>query len=672
MKKKIIAYLSLLLAFFSIGSLISILYITFTTSELKKIITLHGVEILRQDLVIKIQNVEQDLLTVHTELSSRLDSIVLNVSDLDNAINNCNKCHHSPLINRKLADVHVQIEKFKTSLSYYITAAANEERIRSLKLEAYSIGHELLNMTTDMAFIANKKLQERTHKVIEDVSRVEQILVLTLVVTFLIGLWISVHLTRNIINPVRQLIELSRKIASGNLGSTTPYTDSTEFGELAASFNDMSLSLRESNEKVVRNLHRLSGLYHVTLPLHSVSDAEEIVRAVSFGVAEFLSVDQCGLLLLDEKTGYFEHAYPAVGLDKAQASSLRISREEIARLYNLNHGKPLLMNDLRPESLQEGILGKGSLAARNILLGWVRKKGELIGVIRLANKKEGGFDEETGGLLGIISNNVSVAIENARLYEDLRLQMRELKETQEQLVQAAKLAAIGELASNVAHEINNPLTSILGYAELIKEENNVEHIMGDIEIITSESLRAREIVQQLLEFARKKAPDMKELDVNAVLKEVVSLMNVQLKDKKIKMTGGYSELPLIIGDQNQLKQVFLNIIQNAVDALPEGRGEITVGTHHDGSYAVIEISDTGSGIAADVLPRIFEPFFTTRKEKGTGLGLPISYKIIQSHAGKIDVKSTKGEGTVFSISLPLLSENREQLRTGLPKLSTNN
>jgi hypothetical protein len=102
MKKKIIAYLALLIAFFSIGSLISMLYITFTTSELEKIISLHSVEILRQDLVIKIQNVEQDLLTVHTELSDRLDTIVLNVQDLDSAVDNCKKCHHSPLINQKL------------------------------------------------------------------------------------------------------------------------------------------------------------------------------------------------------------------------------------------------------------------------------------------------------------------------------------------------------------------------------------------------------------------------------------------------------------------------------------------------------------------------------------------------------------------------------------------
>jgi len=131
----------------------------------------------------------------------------------------------------------------------------------------------------------------------------------------------------------------------------------------------------------------------------------------------------------------------------------------------------------RRKNLPEGVRGTGEWAARDILLDGYGK-GRINRGHQACDRKEGGFDEETSRLLGIISNNVSVAIENAKLYENLRLQMRELKETQEQLVQSAKLAAIGELASNVAHEINNPLTSILGYAELIKEESNVEHIMA--------------------------------------------------------------------------------------------------------------------------------------------------------------------------------------------------
>jgi signal transduction histidine kinase/HAMP domain-containing protein len=668
MKKKIIAYLALLFAFFSIGSFVSILYITSTTSELEKIITLHSIEILRQDLIIKIQNVEQDLLTVNTELGSRLDQIVQNVNDLDTAINSCKKCHHSPQINQKLADVRKNIDKFKTSLSYYITAAADEERIRSLKTESYSIGSQLLNMTSEMASIANLRLQNRTRKVIADVRNVKQILVITLMITFLIALWISFHLAKNIINPIRQLIEVSRKIASGHLGSTTTLADATEFGELAASFNDMSLSLKESNEKVVQNLNRLAGLYRITLPIHSVSVLTEIFREVSYGVAEFLSVEQCGLLLLDEKTGFFEHQYPAFGLVESQTASIRISRKDVLDLYQENNRRPLIINDLQKGSLPEGIRGRDVWSARNLLLGWVRRKGELVGIIRLANRIDGDFAEESNRLLGIISNNISVAFENIRLYEDLRSQMQVLKETQEQLVQAAKLAAIGELASNVAHEINNPLTSILGYAELIREESNLENIMADVEIITRESIRAREIVQHLLEFARKRPLDMKKVDVNSIVKDVLTLISVQFKDATILLHEKYSELSDIMGDPNQLKQVFLNILNNAADSLSDGRREIAVSTYQNKTSVVIEIEDTGHGISSEILPRIFEPFFTTKRERGTGLGLSISYKIIESHNGSLEVKSSKGNGTVFSIILPLMAESQEQPQRELQKL----
>jgi len=231
-----------------------------------------------------------------------------------------------------------------------------------------------------------------------------------------------------------------------------------------------------------------------------------------------------------------------------------------------------------------------------------------------------------------------------------------LRETQEQLIQAAKLAAIGELASNVAHEINNPLTSIMGYAELIKEESNIEHIMRDIEIIEKESLRAREIVRQLLEFARRRPLEIREVDINTLLQEVVSLVSVQLKDGRVRISGSYSELSAIMGDPNQLKQVFLNLINNAAQAISENRPgrpkEIAISTYRNAPCVCVEISDTGNGIPSDVLPKIFEPFFTTKREKGTGLGLSITYKIIQSHNGRIEVRSEPGTGTCITVSLP--------------------
>jgi len=652
MKNKIIAFLSVLFLIFTIGAAISMRYIMTTTAELKKIITLHSVEILRQDLIIKIKTVEEDLLTVHTELGRQTDSIIENVNALDRAIHHCNACHHSPMITEKLNDIRAYAGRFEASLSHYIAGAPDEGRIRLLKMEAYATGSELLRITSDMAFLANERLQQRTQKAVDDVGRAQQILIITLLTAFLIALWIAVNLTQIIINPIRKLIDVSRKIASGDLGYTTDYHDPTEFGELASSINDMSISLLESNKKSVQYLNRLAGLYRITLPFHAVSNITEVFGKVSRGVAELVDVEQCSLMLLDERQEWLEQKYPAFGLEDRPGQPVRVRRDDIIKLYFAHNRKPFIVNNADAEHLPEGLMTDGIRPMRNMLLGWVRVKGEIIGVIRLANKKEGAFAEEEARLIGIISNNVSVAIENAKLYEDLKAQMKELKETQEQLVQAAKLAAIGELASNVAHEINNPLTSIMGYAELIKEETDLGNIMNDIGVIERESIRAREIVQQLLEFARRRPLEIKEVDINSLMGEAVSLVGVQLKDARIRILEHYSELPMIMGDPNQLKQVFLNLINNAIHAMAECGGEVTISTGMKDSHVVVEIADTGHGISRDVLPKIFEPFFTTKREQGTGLGLSITFKIIQSHKGSIDVKSEEGSGTKFIISLP--------------------
>ncbi len=653
MKNRIIAFVSLLFGFFTLGAFISILYITYTTGELKKIITLHGVEILRQDLLIKIQNVEQDLLTVNTELGSKLDKITENVTDLDRAINNCNSCHHSPLITEKLLSIKEHIGRFETSLSYYITASADSERIRTLKIEAYSTGSELSAVVAEMAFIANQKLQERTGKALAGVKGAQWILILTLITTFLIGLWIAVTLIRNVLNPIKELIDVAQNITSGKLGYTTAYTDRTEFGQLATSINEMSLSLRDGNSKVVQHMERLAGLYKVTLPLHSVSTIEEIFKEVSGSVAALIEVEQCGLMMIDDDRQHMSHRLPAFGLTDDEVQGITIRREDILKLYLDNNRRPVIINAPEKELLPAGLLGPNGRPVKNMLLGWIRLQGELAGLIRLANKTNGDFSEESGRLVGIVSNNVSVAIENAGLYQDLKAQMEELKETQEQLVQAAKLAAIGELASNVAHEINNPLTSIMGYAELISEETDIESIMRDVDIISRESLRARTIVQQLLEFARKRPLELREVNLNKLLLETVDLVRAQMKNARIKISETYGPLPPIMGDANQLKQVFLNIINNAVHSMSENGGILTISTNADYDHVRIAIEDNGHGIPPEVLPKIFEPFFTTKRDRGTGLGLSITYKIIQSHKGKIDIKSDVGKGSTFTLELPL-------------------
>lgn len=654
MRKKLIYSLFMLFLLFSVGAGFTIFYTNIITKDLRSVINLHKIEIIRQNLVINAQTVQGNLYTTGTVFGKEVDVIVENVMHLDSSVRGCTECHHTKEMTDRLNKMGTMVEQYKDAISYLLTTTANPERVARLKMVAVGIGEALLVQAQEMAFLADRSLNTRTIKAIEKINNSRIILIVTLILALIVALVIAVSLTRDITKPVYELVNAARMIASGNLGHKITYTGQNEFGELAKSFNEMSQSLQESNAKVVENLNRLAGLYRVTLPLHAVTNITDIYKEVSLSVAELVDAEICCMMLLDDEDAYFQARYPAFGLEEGQVNSFRIRKEDVMGLYAQFGRRAAIINDLSVHQLPAAFTGLETVGVRNMLIGWVRKKDELIGLIYLANQKAGGFSEESSRLIGIISNNISVAIENIKLYENLRLQMKELRETQEQLVQAAKLAAIGELASNVAHEINNPLTSIMGYAELIKEEDDIVNILHDVEIIEKESMRARDIVQQLLEFARKRPLEVRQVDVNSMIRDVVNLIAVQIKDARSRIREQYAELPVISGDPNQLKQVFLNLISNAFDALPEQEGRISITTSKRNDHVVIDIADNGHGISQEILPRIFEPFFTTKREKGTGLGLSITYKIIQSHGGKIDVKSEEGKGTRFTISLPMV------------------
>lgn len=241
------------------------------------------------------------------------------------------------------------------------------------------------------------------------------------------------------------------------------------------------------------------------------------------------------------------------------------------------------------------------------------------------------------------------------LAKSFNVMTEDLKKSQVQLIQSAKLAAIGELASNIAHEINNPLTSILGYAGLIKTETDPLTRKEDLEIIEKEALRAREIIKNLLDFARQTPLKIEEVDINNVLKTVLSLTKSQARAGDIEVIEYLKEeLPKVPIDINQIKQVFINIINNAIFAMPGG-GKLWISTTIDDGKDFVRVGfkDTGTGISEENLTRIFEPFFTTKDaSSGTGLGLSISYGIVERHGGKIEVDSKVGEGSTFIVKLP--------------------
>ena len=227
--------------------------------------------------------------------------------------------------------------------------------------------------------------------------------------------------------------------------------------------------------------------------------------------------------------------------------------------------------------------------------------------------------------------------------------------TRQQIGRSEKLASVGRLAAGVAHEINNPLTGVLAFADLLRgKENMDEQDRQDLELIIRETKRAREIVRGLLDFARE-TPSVKTcLNINDVLTETVRLLGKREAFQNIYIVENYAEtLPPVNGDKNQLQQVFLNLCLNACEAMPEG-GTLLVGTSTAGDRVVIEVTDTGCGIKREHLDQIFEPFFTTKPVgKGTGLGLSVSYGIVRQHAGTLEVTSDEGKGTTFTVHLPI-------------------
>jgi two-component system NtrC family sensor kinase len=228
------------------------------------------------------------------------------------------------------------------------------------------------------------------------------------------------------------------------------------------------------------------------------------------------------------------------------------------------------------------------------------------------------------------------------------------RETQLQIGQSEKLAAIGRLAAGIAHEINNPLTSILNFAYLVKENKTLdETAQRDIKTIIEETNRITKIVRELLDFARQSPAKKENISMNRILQQLLVLIMKQKEFRNIKFVEDYDEaLPSIYADKNQLQQVFLNLLMNSAESIVQ-EGSITIITRDEADHCLISITDTGCGITPEDLTKIFDPFFTTKPVgKGTGLGLSVSYGIIRHYGGEIRCESKEGEGTTFSVTLP--------------------
>jgi PAS domain S-box-containing protein len=265
----------------------------------------------------------------------------------------------------------------------------------------------------------------------------------------------------------------------------------------------------------------------------------------------------------------------------------------------------------------------------------------------------------------IIYDSKEQAVASVGIFVDLeeRLEMeRKLRQTQEQLLQSEKLAAMGRLTSQIAHELNNPLYGIMNTLELMKTEIPPENKRRKIlEMALSETVRLTEMLRKMLSFSKPDEEEKQPANINTILDEMLLLHEKQLREHSVRISSSLAEdLDMVKASKNQLRQVFLNIISNARDAMPEG-GTLSVTTRDEGDNVHVEISDTGTGIRKENLNKIFDSFFTTKDSiKDVGLGLSVCYGFIKDHGGDIKVESEWGSGTTFTIILPMLKEGAEE------------
>jgi len=479
MKKKILWSFGSLLIIFLAGSTIAWFYITRTTERMDKLIMLHQVEILREDLIIRVQQVQSHIYRSKIRSGGDVDVLIAQVQEMDRVMDSCVGCHHSPELAQGLLGMRDMANDYKTAISNLVTASANPPRLADLERRAQDLGQELIAMTQGMAFTANVRLQQKTQETMTTIREVRNVLIVTLLIGVFLASLTAYLLAKSLDQRLRRFLDATRRISHGELTHRVDISDAqgSEFKELGEAFNAMT-----------QNLHL----------------------------------------------------------------------------------------------------------------------------------------------------------------------------SQRQLVQSAKLAAIGELATNIAYEVNNPLTGVLGYAGLlIKAEDIPEDKKEHLRTIERETLKAREILKNLLDFSRRKPPRLIKTDIVGIIQDTIPLVKGQARMSNVEIVAECPEgLPPVAMDADEMRQVFVNLINNAFSSMSKG-GTLTIRCRPDTDISgkkivVVDLIDTGQGIPEEHLDKIFDPFFSALPDGGgTGLGLSISYMIVQNHGGRIEVASTVGTGSTFTVILPV-------------------
>jgi signal transduction histidine kinase/ActR/RegA family two-component response regulator len=411
-------------------------------------------------------------------------------------------------------------------------------------------------------------------------------------------------------------------------------------------------------EDSLAKIRQLTILYEIGKALSSTLDLDDLFKMALELLRDRFGYAACSILLLDRARDEL-YIKQVIGRNPEEAKNLRF-RVGIDGIVGwvARAGELVYAPDVSKDSRY--IPGDPSIKSEAVFP--LKVRDQLFGVLNIESNERYGFDEEDLKTISSFASQMSISIENAQLFSDLKQTLQELRQAQDQVVQAEKLRAMGELASGVAHDFNNVLAVVLGNTQLLLHQLDrlgPEEIREGLKVIERSSKDGAETIRRIQEFTGvRRDREFISLSLNDVVTEVVNITQPRWRDQtqkkgvQIELTTHLGVIPSIMGNPSEMREVLTNIIFNAVDAMPKG-GRLTISTQPQAEdWVEVRIADTGIGMTEDVRKRVFDPFFTTKGVTNSGLGMSVSYGIIKRHGGEVLIESEPSKGATFILHLP--------------------
>lgn len=548
---------------------------------------------------------------------------------------------------------------------------ANHERAD--KAAALARLHNRIDATLHRLMTVHVREIDDAKRRVSDVGRqVIVVMFVTLIVSGLGALSIGVPLADWLSGPIRAIAHGSRRVAEGDLSHRVEIGGGGELEEAAQAFNTMAERLERSAVENAalygaarERADRIAAVNRLTKIISASLDIGAVYETFAAELKRFIPYTRMGIVL-SEESGARLKLFQLVGTPLAEVPLGMIwpNGQGTGVAWVMSHRRPHCESDLATAGrfVEDGMLTKEGI--RSTVRLPLIAGGQVIGVLFLDDVASGRYTEHDLDLLVPLGEQLAIAIENARLHREMEQKVEErtrtLKQTQAQLIQSGKLAAVGTLAAGVAHELNQPLMIIRGYAQELLGDGRIAdaETRDDLRRIEAQTTRMAAIITHLRDFSRQSTGRREATDLNRIVADALAFLHQQLKTRNIVVTQDVDPaLPPVSVDSLQIEQVLLNLITNARDAIEAtGTGAIAIRTQRasDGRIA-LSVTDTGPGIPAEIQPRIFDPFFTTKEVgKGTGLGLSICYGIVDAHGGELTMESpvADGRGARFTMRLP--------------------